>query len=71
MIRLRRNLYTVQKIVRADCQHVYVEEEDRYLFAQAVYPTKIKADELAEWYVYGRYYKGFGYLSAKGVVDMG
>lgn len=25
---------------------------------------------MPEWYVYGRYYKCFGYLSAKGVVDL-
>ena len=70
MKRFRSNLYTAQKIVCADRQHVYVENEDGYLFAQAIYPTKIKAEDLPEWYVYGRYYKCFGYLSAKGVVDM-
>ena len=68
MKRFRSNLYTAQKIVCADRQHVYVENEDGYLFAQAIYPTKIKAEDLPEWYVYGRYYKCFGYLSAKGVV---
>ena len=47
-----------------------VENEDGYLFSQAIYPTKIKAEDLPEWYMYGRYYKCFGYLSAKGVVDM-
>ena len=70
MKRFHSNLYTVQKIVCADRQHVYVENEDGYLFSQAIYPTKIKAEDLPEWYMYGRYYKCFGYLSAKGVVDM-
>lgn len=70
MKRFHSNLYTVQKIVCADLQHVYVENEDGYLFSQAIYPTKIKAEDLPEWYMYGRYYKCFGYLSAKGVVDM-
>ena len=70
MKRFRSNLYTVQKIVCANRRHVYVENEEGYLFAQAIYPTKIKAKELPDWYVYGRYYKRFGYLSAKGIVDM-
>ena len=48
-----------------DHRHQYVEDENGYLFVQGTYPTKIKAG-----YVYGRYYKYFGYLSAKGVVDM-
>ena len=46
MKRFRSNLYTAQKIVCADRQHVYVENEDGYLFAQAIYPTKIKAEDL-------------------------
>lgn len=70
MKRFHSNLYTVQKIVLRDHQHQYMENEDGYLFAQGIYPTKIKAEDLPEWYVYGRYYKCFGYLSAKGVVDM-
>ena len=70
MKRFRSNLYTVQKIVCTEGRHIHVEDKDGYLFAQAIYPTKIKAEDLPEWYVYGRYYKCFGYLSAKGVVDM-
>ena len=70
MKRFRSNLYTVQKIVCSEGRHIHVEDKDGYLFAQAIYPTKIKAEDLPEWYVYGRYYKCFGYLSAKGVVDM-
>ena len=70
MKRLRSNLYTKEKIVLRDRRHQYKEDENGYLFAQGTYPTKIKAEDLPEWYVYGRYYKCFGYLSAKGVVDM-
>lgn len=70
MKRFRSNLYTVQKIVCTEGRHIHVEDKDGYLFAQAIYPTKIKAEDLPEWYVYGRYYKCFGYLSANGVVDM-
>lgn len=70
MKRFNSNLYTKEKIVLHDHQHRYVDDEKGYLFAQGTYPTKIKAEDLPEWYVYGRYYKCFGYLSAKGVVDM-
>lgn len=70
MKKFRSNLYTTEKIVLRDHRHQYIEDENGYLFAQGTYPTKIKAEDLPEWYVYGRYYKCFGYLSAKGVVDM-
>lgn len=70
MKKLRSNLYTKEKIVLQNRRHQYIEDETGYLFAQGIYPTKIKAEDLPEWYVYGRYYKCFGYLSAKGVVDM-
>lgn len=70
MKKLKSNLYTKEKIVLCDRRHRYTEDENGYLFAQGIYPTKIKAEDLPEWYVYGRYYKCFGYLSAKDVVDM-
>ena len=41
-----------------------------YLYANACYPTKLKGIDLPEWYVYGRFNKRFGYLSAKGITDM-
>ena len=34
------------------------------------YRTKIKADDLPEWYIFGRYYKCWGYLSVKGITDL-
>lgn len=70
MKKFRSNLYTKEKIILRARRHQYTEDENGYLFAQGIYPTKIKAEDLPEWYVYGRYYKCFGYLSAKGVVDM-
>ena len=70
MKKLRSNLYTKEKIVLRDHRHRYIEDKDGYLFAQGIYPTKIKAEDLPDWYVYGRYYKCFGYLSAKCVVDV-
>lgn len=40
-----------------------------YLFS-GQYPTKIKDDDLPEYYLYGRYYKRWGYMSAKGITDL-
>ena len=57
-------------IVLRDRWHQYTEDENGYLFAHGIHAAKIKAEDLPEWYVYGRYYSCFGYLSAKGVVDM-
>ena len=70
MKKFRSNLYTKEKIVLRDYRHQYIEDENGYLFAHGIYPTKIRTENLPEWYVYGRYYKRFGYLSSKGVVDM-
>lgn len=40
------------------------------LFAQAQYPTLITADDLPPSFVYGRFYKRWGYLDTSGIVDM-
>lgn len=42
MKEFRSNHYIAQKVVCADRQHVYVENEDGYLFAQAIYPKKLR-----------------------------
>lgn len=52
--------------------HYLDELEDGKLYSHSLfnyqcYPTNIKAEDLPEWFVYGRYYSNFGYLSAKGV----
>ena len=70
MKRFRKNLYTIEKIVLVRHQMQYIKDKDGYLFSDMVYPTKIKPEDLPEWYVHGRYYKRWGYLSAKGVADL-
>ena len=40
------------------------------MFSDGIYPTKITKSNLPNWYIYGRYYKCFGYLSAKSVKDV-
>lgn len=70
MTKFKRNLYLAQKIVNLNHHLQYVEDENGYLFSDGIYKTKIKPEDLPEWYVHGRYYKCLGYLSAKGVVDL-
>ena len=41
-----------------------------YLYAQGQYPTLIRAEDLPPSFIYGRFYKRWGYLDTAGVVDM-
>lgn len=67
--RFRRTHYTIEDIKLVDGHLRYVRNEDGTLFAGS-YKTKIKPEDLPEWYLYGRYYKRFGYMSTKGITDM-
>lgn len=71
--KLNSNLYT-ETIIKfdkganfTDGKFYYDTLEDGCLFSKLKYKTKIKPEDLPEWYVKGRYYKNFGYMSAKGV----
>ena len=69
--RLRSHWYSIQKMTHDKERHLkVVQSDDGTLFSCGIYPTKIKKEDLPEWYIYGRYYKLFGYLCAKGVVDL-
>lgn len=67
--RFRNRLYWIQRIGRKDGHLCYITSDDGTLFS-GNHKTKIKPEDLPEWYVYGRYYKCFGYMSAKGITDM-
>ncbi len=69
MSRFRNNLYTIQAIVFRDHKHQYIRSADGTLFSHDR-KTKILAEDLPEWYVYGRYHKRFGYMSTKGITDL-
>lgn len=69
MNRFKRNLYSVEAIVFRNRHHRYITSDDGTLF-YGQYRTKILPQDLPEWYVYGRYYKRFGYLSTKGITDL-
>jgi len=68
--RFKSNWYSIEDIRRDGKQYRYVQDPNGYLYSNAKYNTKIKAEDLPEWYIYGRFHKRFGYLSAKGVVDL-
>lgn len=67
--RFKRRLYTIEDIKMVDGHLRYCKNEDGTLFSGS-YKTKIKPEDLPEWYQHGRYYKRWGYMSAKGITDM-
>ena len=67
--RIVRRLYYHERYVRIDKKLYKEENEDETLFSGR-YKTKMKSEDLPEWYVYGRFYKRFGYISTKGITDM-
>ena len=67
--RIIRKLYTHERYVVKDNKIHCLENADGTLFYSR-YKTKILPEDLPEWYVFGRYYKRFGYLSTKGIKYM-
>jgi hypothetical protein len=59
MNRFKNNLYTKEIIVFKNHQHHYLESDDGTLFSSQR-KTKIVAQDLPAWFVYGRYYKRWG-----------
>lgn len=45
-------------------------DPEGYLLAEGRWRTKIKPEDMPDWFVYGYMYKRHGYISAKGVVDI-
>jgi hypothetical protein len=67
--RFKNHLYTREIFVYRNHSWRYVESGDGTLFS-GHHRTKILAEDLPNWYIYGRYYKCWGYLSAKGITDL-
>jgi len=67
--RFKNHLYTKEILVFKNNNWRYVENADGTLFS-GHHRTKILAENLPAWYIYGRYYKCWGYLSAKGITDL-
>lgn len=62
-------LYTIGIRVFKDHHPRYIESNVGTLFS-GHHRTKILAQDLPEWYIYGRYYKYWGYMSTKGISDL-
>ena len=70
MARKLAHLYSETKTNQRTGMYKMIYGKDETLFSGGIYPTKITASDLPEWYVHGRYYKHWGYLSAKGVKSL-
>ena len=67
MKRIRSTLYMETHRVRQERRSLFEPHPDGYLYSSGKYPTKIKAEDLPEWFVYGYIYKSYGFISARGV----
>ena len=67
--RFTNRIYSVEKFYHTKNGIARKVIDGGYLFS-GQYPTKIKADDLPEYYLYGRYYKRWGFMSTKGITDL-
>jgi len=67
--RFKRTLYMLTRFKIIDGHICTIANEDGTLFSGR-YKTKMHPTDLPDWYLYGRYYKRWGYMSTKGIVDM-
>lgn len=64
MERIKSYIYTKCRIESTDYT------QDGFLYSQGRFKTKIKNEDMPEWYVEGFVYKTPGYIRAKDVVDL-
>ena len=67
MKRIRSTLYMETHRVRQDRRTLLESHPDGFLYSHGKYPTKIKAEDLPEWFVHGYIYRSYGFISARGV----
>lgn len=66
--KIKSNIYHIEKIMFEPKKgHYYYRDPDGYLFSNFTYKTKIKPEDLPDYYVFGRYYKRWGFLCSEGV----
>jgi len=66
--KINSKIYHIEKILYdKDNGFYYYKNPDGYLFSNFIYQTKIKPEDLPDWYIFGRYYKRWGFLSVKDV----
>lgn len=63
MKRIKSNFYSVGVCKYKNCYST----EDKTLYSYGIYKTKLKRSDLPEWYIYGIYYKHYGYMSCKNI----
>ena len=70
MKRINADFYTEDKYVRHIDKVKHVYGENGTLFAYGIYPTKIKKEDLPDWYVYDYSSGKYRYFKTKGIVDL-
>ena len=67
---LHSNLYTKTKF-STKCGHWGFEElPDGRLYSDLSRATRVTEADIPEWYMYGKFYRNFGFINSKGVVDL-
>lgn len=69
MKRINSRFYTTEKIKYMN-DGLKIIDNDGYLFSQGIYPTKLKEEDLPEYFIEGQYFRKHGFLSALGVKDL-
>ena len=67
MKRIRSTLYMETHRVRKDRRTVFECNSEGFLYSGGKYPTKIKPEDLPDWFVHGHINKSVGYITARGV----
>lgn len=65
--RIRAHFYSVGKYKISGGNLRLLTNDTGYLYSGGQYITKLKAEDLPEWYIRGYYYKRHGFMCAKGV----
>lgn len=68
--RLNAYVYMETKINYIRNDLTIFRDENGYLYANGVYPTKILMQDLPEWYIHCSLYHQYGYISAKDVKEL-
>lgn len=70
MKRINADFYTEDKYVGSMNNRRHVYGKDNTLFAYGIYPTKIKVEDLPDYYVYEYSSGGYRYFKTKDIVDL-
>lgn len=70
--RIKANYYSVDKIGfdRQTKRYIRITNPNDCLYSGATYITKLRKEDLPEWYVEGYFYKHHGFMNTKGITDI-